>query len=117
MARNSELEHLIFSQMAMEYQLCNSLSSVPAYYKKLLQNDNRFYEQWTFSDLKKYRERQERINDFQESEESKEIRRQQAKVWLDDKNQLAIVDDLNEFGSKFSFYFYLFLLLSIFFVK
>ena len=80
MARNSELEHLTLSQMAMEYQWCNSLSSVPAYCGKLLQNDYRFYEQWTFSDLKKYRERQDRINDFQESEESKEIRRQQTKV-------------------------------------
>ena len=80
MARNTELENLTFSQMVMEYQWCNSLSSVPAYCKKLLQKEYRFSEQWTFSDLNKYRERQDIINDFIESDESKEIRRQQSKI-------------------------------------
>ena len=89
MARNNELENITFSEMVMEYKWWSSLANVPAYCKKLLQNEFIYNQQWSFSELIKYRESQDRLNDLEESFESKEIRRHQSKICLDDKSQLA----------------------------
>ena len=89
MARNSDLEELTFSQMVMEYQWWSSISHVPAYWKRIIDKISNFYEQWSFNKLKKYREDQDKINNIEESDVSREMRRQQTKVCLDDKNQLA----------------------------
>ena len=89
MARNSDLEELTFSQMVMEYQWWSSLSHVPAYWKRVIDKSSNFYEQWSFNKLKKYREDQDKIINIEESDISREMRRKQTKVCLDDKNQLA----------------------------
>ena len=87
-AKSDKLEHLTFIEMISKYQWWgNSKKILNRCYKT---DENLFFEQWSFKQLESFRAiEDEKYGDYEESNQIKELRREQKKICLDDRTQLA----------------------------
>ena len=88
MARSDQLEHITFIEMISKYQWWGNQKKIPKRCDRI--NENLFFEQWSFQQLESFRAvEDEEYGDYEESNQMKELRREQRKICLDNKTQLA----------------------------
>ena len=88
MARSDKLEDITFIEMISKYQWWGNEKKIPN--RCRITNENLFFEQWSFQQLESFRAvEDEKYDDYEESNQMKELRREQKKICLDDRTQLA----------------------------
>ena len=89
MAKNSALEDMTIIEMLSKFIWWGNQNSIPKRWYKT--EEPGFYKQWSFSQLEEYRIKEDaKYINIVESEEITNMRKNQKKIWLDNKNQLAL---------------------------